>query len=189
MTHQRQLVHKGDAGWRSWRSLHNLEWGVEQKLQGENKPETNLLERQPKNTWCRCASALNLELYHVWKKPKLFKGPNQTRVLWLYYFTLTKELLPKDLLLRKVFRETICELTDKTPSLRLGKVTLVSNWLSHAGVQNYFLIHCRTRLSRSIFKLTVTRGCPGVFSNWLSHAGVQEYFQIACRTQVSRSIL
>ena len=32
-------------------------------------------------------------------------------------------------------------------------------------VKEYFQIDCRTRVSRSIFKLTVTRGCPGVFSN------------------------
>ena len=32
--------------------------------------------------------------------------------------------------------------------------------LSHAGVQEYFQIACRTRLSRSIFKLTVARRCP-----------------------------
>ena len=41
---------------------------------------------------------------------------------------------------------------------------------------------------KSIFKLNVARGCPGVFSNLMSHGGVQEYFQIECRTQVSRSI-
>ena len=46
----------------------------------------------------------------------------------------------------------------------------------------------RTRVSRSIFKLNVARGCPGVFPNWMSHAGVKEYFQIECRTRVSRSI-
>ena len=40
----------------------------------------------------------------------------------------------------------------------------------------YFQIDCRTQVSKSIFKLTVAGGCPGVFSNSLSHAGVQEYF-------------
>ena len=58
------------------------------------------------------------------RSEKLLNGPNQTRFRFTGLFTLQKELLPKDLLLRKVFRETICELTDKTPSLRLGKVTL-----------------------------------------------------------------
>ena len=67
-------------------------------------------------------------------------------------------------------------------------VVVFSIWMSHAGVQEYFQIECRTRGSRSIFKLNVARGCPGVFSNWMSHAGVQEYFQINCRTWVSRSI-
>ena len=52
---------------------------------------------------------------------------------------------------------------------------LFSNWLSHAGVQEYFQIDCRTRLSRSISNLTVACGCPELFSYWLSHAGVQEY--------------
>ena len=58
------------------------------------------------------------------RSEKLFNRPNQTRFRFTGLFTLKKELLPKDLLLRKVFRETICELIDKTPSLRLGKVTL-----------------------------------------------------------------
>ena len=40
----------------------------------------------------------------------------------------------------------------------------------------------RTRVSRSIFKLNVARGCPGVFPNWMLHAGVQEFFQIECGT-------
>ena len=31
--------------------------------------------------------------------------------------------------------------------------------------RQYFLIDCRTRVSRNIFQLTVARGCPGVFSN------------------------
>ena len=43
-------------------------------------------------------------------------------------------------------------------------------------------------MSRSIFKMTVACGCPGVYSNWLSHAVVQEYFQIYCIIRVSRSI-
>ena len=50
-------------------------------------------------------------------------------------------------------------------------------------MQDYFLIHSRTRVSMIIFKLTVARGSPGLFSNWLSHEGVQEYFQIDCRTR------
>ena len=37
--------------------------------------------------------------------------------------------------------------------------------LLHAGVQEYFQIDCHTRLSRSIFKLTVARGGQEVFSN------------------------
>ena len=45
------------------------------------------------------------------------------------------------------------------------------------------------RVSRSIFKLTVPRGCPGVFSNSLSHAGVQEYFQIDYRKRGSKSMI
>ena len=54
---------------------------------------------------------------------KLSERPNHTHFRMDGLFTLMKELLPGNLLLRKVFRETICELTDKTPSLRLGKVT------------------------------------------------------------------
>ena len=53
-----------------------------------------------------------------------------------------------------------------------GCPRVFSNWLSYAGVQDFFPSDCRTRVSRSIFKLTVARGCPGVFSNWLSHAVV-----------------
>ena len=66
--------------------------------------------------------------------------------------------------------------------------TPFEKWLSHASVQEYFQIECRTRVSRSILKLNVARGCQGVFSNLMSHAGVQEYFQIECRTRGSRSI-
>ena len=57
------------------------------------------------------------------RSEKLFDGPNQTRFRFAELFTLKKELLPKNLLLRKVIARPICELTDKTPSLRLGKVT------------------------------------------------------------------
>ena len=48
--------------------------------------------------------------------------------------------------------------------------TAGKNFTLHAAVQDYFLIHCRTRVSRIIFKLTVARGGPGLFSIWLSHA-------------------
>ena len=80
----------------------------------------------PKKTWCRCAAALTMgyQLNHVWKNQKLFRRPNQTHFRIDGLFTLKKELLPKNLLLKKVLGRTICELTDKTPSLRLGKVTL-----------------------------------------------------------------
>ena len=61
--------------------------------------------------------------------------------------------------------------------------TPFEKWLSHAVVQEYFVIHCRMQVSRNIFKLTVARGCPGVFSNSLSHAGVQEYFLCDYRMQ------
>ena len=57
------------------------------------------------------------------------------------------------------------------------------------GVQEYFLIHCRTQVSKCIFLFTVASGCPGVLSNSLSHAGVQDYFQIDCRTRGSRSMI
>ena len=46
--------------------------------------------------------------------------------------------------------------------------------MSYVGVMEYFLIDCRTRQSRSIFKFNVTHGCPGVFLNGMSHVGVQE---------------
>ena len=47
------------------------------------------------------------------------------------------------------------------------------NWMSHAGVKEYF---------------QTARGGPGVFSNWMSHAGVKEYFLIVCGTRVYRNI-
>ena len=53
--------------------------------------------------------------------------------------------------------------------------------MAHARVKEYFLIDCRTQESRSIFKLTVARGCPGAFSNLMLHAGVKEYFRIECQ--------
>ena len=66
---------------------------------------------------------------------------------------------------------------------------VISNSLLHAVVQDYFLIHCHTQVSRIIFKLTVARRCPGVFSNSLTHAVVQDYFLIHCHTRVSRSMI
>ena len=56
----------------------------------------------------------------------LSKRPNHTHFRIDGLFTLKKELLPKDLLLRKVLLLKFCELKDKTPSLRLGKVTAKS---------------------------------------------------------------
>ena len=113
---------RGNAGWRSGftLSLNNLEWGgLDQKLKEWMKPETNLLERQsnPKETWCRCASALNPRSDHVWKNQKLTKRPNHTHFRIDGLFTLKKDLLPENLLLRKVLLLKVCELKDKTPSL------------------------------------------------------------------------
>ena len=48
-------------------------------------------------------------------------------------------------------------------------------WLLHAG-------------SRNIFKLTVTRGCAGVFSNWVSNVRSRSFFQIECCTLVTKKI-
>ena len=65
-----------------------------------------------------------------------------------------------------------------------GGPGLFSNLLSHTVMQDYFLIHSRTRVSMIIFKLTVARGGPGLFSNSLSHAGVREYFLIVLHAGV-----
>ena len=97
--------------------LHNLQTGGDEpKLKGRIN-QTNLLDMNdhPKETWCRCASALNPR--SCLKEPKLLKRPNQTQELSLGLFTLQKELLPGNLLLRKVLLLKVCELKDKTPSL------------------------------------------------------------------------
>ena len=57
------------------------------------------------------------------RSEKLLNGPNQTRFRITGLFTLQKELLPGNLLLRKVLLLKVCELIEKTPSLWLGKVT------------------------------------------------------------------
>ena len=57
-------------------SLYNLELSeVETKAQGVHKPETNLLEMNdnPKETWCRCASALNPRSISCLKGTKSFE--------------------------------------------------------------------------------------------------------------------
>ena len=55
-------------------SLHNLEWGdVEPKVQGVNKPKTNLLDRKSQQRLGADAQpryTLGYQLDHVWKKPK-----------------------------------------------------------------------------------------------------------------------
>ena len=55
-------------------SLHNLEWGdVEPKVQGVNKPKTNLLDRKSQQRLGANAQpryTLGYQLDHVWKKPK-----------------------------------------------------------------------------------------------------------------------
>ena len=65
-------------------SLHNLEWGdVEPKVQGVNKPKTNLLDRKSQERLGADAQpryTLGYQLDHVWKKPKALnsKGLNTT---------------------------------------------------------------------------------------------------------------
>ena len=66
---------------------------------------------------------MKYQLDHVWKNQKAFQEGQTKHELSLYYFTWEKELLPEDLLLRKVLFLKVCELLEKTPSL-LGKVTL-----------------------------------------------------------------
>ena len=52
----------------------------------------------------------------------LLKRPNQTQELLLGLFTLQKELLPENLLLRKVLLLKVCELKDRNtfPKVREG---------------------------------------------------------------------
>ena len=72
--------------------LHNLQGdGAEPRLQGENEPETNLLERQsrkgldadalPRLPW---ATSYIMSA----RSEKLFNGPNQTRFRFTGLFTL-----------------------------------------------------------------------------------------------------
>ena len=77
----------------------------------------------------RCCAYPGLPAKSCLKEAKAFKGPNQTHFRIDGLFTLKKELLPKNLLLKKVLGRTICELTDKTPSLTLGKVTVAQKSL------------------------------------------------------------
>ena len=65
---------------------------------------------------------MGYQLNHVWKNQKLFKTEGQTKLeSSLYYFTWEKELLPEDLLLRKVLFLKVCELLENTfPNLREG---------------------------------------------------------------------
>ena len=74
------------------------------------------------------------------RSEKLLIGPNQTRFRFTGIFTLQKELLPGNLLLRKVLAWTICELKGKTPSLTSGKVTtnVPGGVTSFAGRVNFF---------------------------------------------------
>ena len=71
--------------------LHNLQGGGDEpKLKGWTN-QTNLLEQQhnSKETWCRCASALNRELPdHVWKNPKALTSKELDTILslWLFHF-------------------------------------------------------------------------------------------------------
>ena len=101
--------------------LHNLQTGGDEpKLKGRIN-QTNLLDMNdhPKETWCRCASALNPR--SCLKEPKLLKRPNQTQELSLGLFTLQKELLPGNLLIRKVLLLKVCELKEKhLPYVREG---------------------------------------------------------------------
>merc|ERR1711928_247582 len=56
----------------------------------------------------------------------LLKRPNQTQELLLGLFTLMKELLPGNLLLRKVLLLKVCELIDKNtfPKIREGDILI-----------------------------------------------------------------
>ena len=52
---------------------------------------------------------------------KLSERPNHAQFRIDGLFTLKKELLPKNLLLRKVLLLKVCELKDKTPSYPKGR--------------------------------------------------------------------
>ena len=60
-----------------------------------------------------------------------------------------------------------------------------SNLLSHAGVQEYFQIDCRTRVSRTIFYLTVARGvqeydwhCWHCWYYWTLMSTIEHYWTL-----------
>ena len=84
------------------------------------------------------------------RNEKVFNGPNQTRFRFTGLFTLKKELLPENLLLRKVLLLKVCELKEKTPSLWLGKDDNITNWLSpnhiHIGVLGSLVINSSPNL-------------------------------------------
>ena len=116
---------RGSAGWRSSLTSQPRERWCWSKAQRVNKPETNLLERQSQRDLGADALlrlTLGYHLNHVWKKPKLFKWPNQTRFRFTGLFILMKELLPKNLDTLLFSRRTICELKDKNtfPKVREG---------------------------------------------------------------------
>ena len=132
-THRKQLVHKGECWVTELYSLHNLQGGgVDPRLQEVTKPETNLLERQSRNRLGADALlrlTLGYQLNHVWKKPKLFKGPNQTISEEHNHFTWSWRkwrLDTRNLLLSKVLLLKVCELIENTFPW-LGKVTRWNN--------------------------------------------------------------
>ena len=95
-------------------------------LKGQINQRPTCLKDNPKETWCRCAAALNPGLparpcLQEMKSSSMAK-PNTFQICWTIHFE--EVWIPKNLLLRKVLTRTICELKDKTPSLTLGKVTL-----------------------------------------------------------------
>ena len=103
--------------------LHNLQaGGDEPKLKGRIN-QTNLLDMNdhPKETWCRCASALNPR--SCLKEPKLLKRPNQTQELSLGLFTLQKELLPGNLFTQESFLTKSLEVERRNTFPNHRKVT------------------------------------------------------------------
>ena len=90
---------------------------------------------------------MGYQLNHVWKNQKLFKTEGQTKLeSSLYYFTWEKELLPEDLLLRKVLFLKVCELLENTfPNLRegdkwnglRGKEEIDFNWIVSVNLPDF----------------------------------------------------
>ena len=100
-------------------------WCGDETLRGRENQRPTCLNDNPKETWCRCASALNPRSCLKGTKAFPRAKPNTRFITWLVHFEET--LNTEKPFTQKTFSNTICELKGKTPSLTSGKVTLGSD--------------------------------------------------------------